>query len=142
MALLLGCILTQITLTEIAMVVLWASNPGNHLLRKSTDEIASGILDLVRSDVCGLMHVESDGGARHMLTHINDQPRMTITYFIKNKHEVLGKIKEYLRITENFTGRKLKCLRSGNGREYISKEFLQITGNNTANNCSKNTSAK
>ena len=61
--------------------------------------------------MCGQMPVESDGGARYMLTFINDHSRMTVTYFIKNKYEVLGKVKEYLRMAENFTGRKLKCLR-------------------------------
>ncbi len=90
---------------------------------KNGSERASDILDLVHTDVCGPMHVTSDGGAKYMLTFIDDHSRMTVTYFLKNKSEVLGKFKEYLKMAENFTGKKLKCLRSDNGGEYFSKEF-------------------
>ena len=93
---------------------------------KKGTERASDILELVHSDVCGPMHIVSDGGARYLLTFIDDHSRMTVTYFIKNKYEVLGKFKEYLKVSESFTGKKLKRLRSDNGGEYISKEFNEF----------------
>ena len=58
-----------------------------------------------------------------MRTFIDDHSRVTVTYFIKNKYEALGKFKEYLKVSESFTGKKLKRLKSDNGGEYISKEF-------------------
>ena len=90
---------------------------------KKGTEHASDILHLVHSDVCGPMQIASDGGARYLLTFIDDHSRMTVTYFMKNKCEVLERFKEYVSMAENFTGKKLKCLRSDNGGEYISKEF-------------------
>ena len=53
---------------------------------KTGTEHASDILELVHSDVCGPMHIVSDGGARYLLTFIDDHSRMTVTYFIKNKY--------------------------------------------------------
>ena len=90
---------------------------------KKGTEHASDVLHLVHSDVCGPMQIASDGGARYLLTFIDDHSRMKVTYFMKNKCEVLEKFKEYVIMAENFTGKKLKCLRSDNGGEYISKEF-------------------
>ena len=69
------------------------------------------------------MHVESDGSARYIIIFTDGHSRMIIIYFIRNKYEVAGKFKDYLKMTDNFNGKKLKCLRSDNGGEYVSKEF-------------------
>jgi len=74
---------------------------------RGTDH-ASDILELVHSYVCGPVHIISVGGPRYLLTFIDDYSRRTVTYFIKSKFEALGKFKEYLKMTENFSGRKLK----------------------------------
>jgi transposase InsO family protein len=39
------------------------------------------------------------------------------------KDEVFGKFQEFQALVENQTSKKIKVLRSDNGREYISKEF-------------------
>ena len=51
---------------------------------------------------------------------------MTVVYFLKHKSEVLSKFKEYIQLAENFTGNKLKCLKSDNGGEYTSRGFGQF----------------
>ena len=45
-------------------------------------------------------------------------------YVMKAKSEVFEKFKVWLALVENQTGKKLKILRSDNGGEYVSKEFL------------------
>ena len=43
---------------------------------------------------------------------------------MKNKSEVLDRFKEFLNMAENLFGRKVKKLRSDNGGEYTSNEFI------------------
>ena len=93
---------------------------------KNTKEPATEIFDLVHSDVCGPIQITSDGGANYVLTFIDDKSRMTVVYLLRHKSEVLSKFKEYIQLTENFTGNKLKCLKSDNGGEYTSRGFEQF----------------
>ena len=44
-------------------------------------------------------------------------------YILKPKSEVLSKFKEWKALIENSTGRKIKCLSTDNGEEYVSTEF-------------------
>jgi transposase InsO family protein len=45
---------------------------------------------------------------------------------LKSKDEVFGKFKEFKALIENLAERKIKILRSDNGREYTSKEFVSF----------------
>jgi hypothetical protein len=47
-------------------------------------------------------------------------------YFLKSKDEVFGKFKEFKALIENLSERKIKTLRSDNGGEYTSKEFVNF----------------
>ncbi|GBP95218.1 Retrovirus-related Pol polyprotein from transposon TNT 1-94 [Eumeta japonica] len=80
-------------------------------------------LELIHSDVCGPMEVKSLGGARYFLTFIDDYTRKVYVYFLHNKSEVFLKFKEYKALVENQLNFKIKCLRSDNGREYLSNDF-------------------
>ena len=55
---------------------------------------ATEILQIIHSDVCGPMQVDSMGGSRYMLTFIDDFSRYCTVYLIKSKDEVLTKFKE------------------------------------------------
>ena len=79
---------------------------------------AKEILELVHSDVCGPMS-EKSSGYRYFLTFIDDKTRKTFVYFLKSKDEVVCKFKEFTALVERQTGKKLKTLRSDNGREYV-----------------------
>lgn len=81
------------------------------------------VLQLVHSDVCGPMRVNSNGGSRYFLTFIDDYSKWCELYTLKNKSEVFEKFKEYKNYVERRTGKKLKTLKSDNGTEYTSKEF-------------------
>jgi hypothetical protein len=80
-------------------------------------------LQLVYSDVCGPMPVESNGGRKYFVTFTDDYSRYCSVYFLRFKSEVLEKFKEFEAMTRNECGYGIKALRSDNGGEYISDEF-------------------
>ena len=78
---------------------------------EKSESSKSRVLELIHSDVCGPMNINSVGSSRYFVT------------FIKTKDEVIHKFKEFVALVENFTGCFIKQFRSGNGGEYTSKEF-------------------
>ena len=52
---------------------------------------ATGLLDLVHSDVCGPMENASISGRRYMLTFIDDHSRYVWVHFLSGKNEVINK---------------------------------------------------
>lgn len=76
-------------------------------------------LDRVYSDVCGPMKVKSLGGSSYFVTFIDDFSRKLWVYPMKTKDQVLQKFKVFHALVERETGRKLKCMRTDNGGEYI-----------------------
>lgn len=84
---------------------------------------SSELLELIHTDVCGPMRVNSLGGSRYFLTFIDDKSKWCEVYFLKHKSEVLEKFKEYKSMVEKRTGRKIKAIRSDNGTEYTNNAF-------------------
>ena len=80
-------------------------------------------LDLVHTDVCGPMEVESLGGNRYFVTFIDDASRKVWVYILKTKGQVFQTFKQFHAMVERETGRALKSIRSDNGGEYTSNEF-------------------
>jgi hypothetical protein len=78
------------------------------------------LLELVHTDVCGPMRVNSLAGSRYFVTFIDDKSRWCEVYFIKKKTEVIEKFKEYKSLVEKKTERKIKTVRSDSGTEYTS----------------------
>lgn len=82
-------------------------------------------LELIHSDICGPMPRKSWGGARYLLTFIDDYTRKIFVYFLKSKSEVYERFKEFQVMVENQTDCRIKKLRSDNGTEYLSTKFQQ-----------------
>nr|KYP66486.1 Retrovirus-related Pol polyprotein from transposon TNT 1-94 [Cajanus cajan] len=80
-------------------------------------------LELVHSDVCGPMEVESLGGNKYFVTFIDDASRKTWVYLLQAKSQVFQCFQQFHAMVERETGKQLKCIRTDNGGEYISKEF-------------------
>jgi transposase InsO family protein len=57
---------------------------------------------------------------------IDDHSRKTWIYFLKTKDGVLARFEEFKAQVENLTGRMIKVLRSDNGGEYTSKDFIDF----------------
>jgi len=89
------------------------SSMGVHSLRK---------LQLVHSDVCTPMPVDSLGGHKYFVTFVDDYLHCCMFYFLKQKSEVFAKFTEFEAITANDFEYKIGRLRTDNGGEYISSE--------------------
>jgi transposase InsO family protein len=84
---------------------------------------ATAPLQLVHSDVCGPMEVQSLGGASYFVTFTDHYSRHIVVYAIKKKDEAVSKFLQYKAWSENATGKKIKRFRSDGGGEYQSKAF-------------------
>ncbi|KAH9689118.1 Integrase catalytic domain-containing protein [Citrus sinensis] len=81
------------------------------------------ILNLIHSDVWKSSDI-SMGGAKYMVTFIDDYSRRCWVFPIKKKSDVFPVFKEYKARVELEYGKKIKCLRTDNGGEYTDGEFL------------------
>ncbi|UYV78617.1 hypothetical protein LAZ67_16002180 [Cordylochernes scorpioides] len=92
-------------------------------ISSNKDKRASYPLELIHSDVVGPINPRSKGISNYFVTFIDDFSHYTMVYFMKNKNEVLEKFKEYKNFVENFHEKRIKTLRSDNGKEYCNSEF-------------------
>jgi transposase InsO family protein len=90
----------------------------------SSNNRSKEILDLIHSDVWGPMPVKSLGGSLYYIIFIDDYSRKTWLYLLKTKDEVFSKFQEFKAGIENLTNKKIKTLRTDNGGECTSKEFV------------------
>ena len=89
--------------------------------RKSFKSSQSRKMELIHSDVCGPLSI---GGSKYFVTFIDDYSRCCAVYFMKQKSEVFAKFKEFEAITTNTSGCGIVRLRTDNGGEYPTKEFM------------------
>jgi hypothetical protein len=85
-----------------------------------------GILELIHSNICGPIPSTSLSGYVYYVSFIDNYSCKTWVYLLKSKDEVFGKFKEFKALIENISERKIKILRSYNGGEYTSKEFVRF----------------
>ncbi|CAH9120743.1 unnamed protein product [Cuscuta epithymum] len=78
----------------------------------------SSVLELIHSDVCGPLKVQSFSGASYFVTFIDDYSRKVWVHALKTKDQVLDKFMEFQALVERQTGKKVKCIRIDNGGEY------------------------
>jgi hypothetical protein len=90
------------------------------------DNKAKGVLELIHLDVSGPMPSSSISGYVYYVSFIDDYSFKTWLYLLKSKDEVFSKFKEFKALIENLFERKIKILRSDNGGEYTSKEFVNF----------------
>lgn len=93
---------------------------------KSHGSRATEILQIVHSDVCGPMSVNSLGGARYYLTFIDDFSRKILIYVLKNKSQVFDCFVKFKNLVENQLDKKIEVLRTDNGTEYCNNNFAKL----------------
>ena len=83
---------------------------------------ASEILEVVHSDVCGPMEVNSLGGSRYFLMFTDDKSRRVTIYFLKEKSadNIYEAFEDYRCSSERQTGKKIENI-ANRQRERISK---------------------
>ena len=67
----------------------------------------------------------SYSGYRYVMVLVDDFSRYTWVKFLKEKNEALSNFVEFKNIVEKEFGKKIQCLRSDNGGEYMSDDFFQ-----------------
>ena len=100
-----------------------------YLTRKATrlpfgkTKRATSKLQLIHSDIGGLMNVKTRHGANYFIIFIDDFTRFNHVYLISHKSKVLDCFTQFTRLVENQLSTKIKALRSDQWREYLSEQF-------------------
>lgn len=79
------------------------------------DKQETQILEIVHSDVCGPMRVESYGRAKYFVTFIDDRSKWCEVRFLKAKSEVISSFKEYKALVKNLRDKKIHSIEQREG---------------------------
>ena len=83
-------------------------------------------LELIHTDLCGLMQNQSIGGSFYFLTFIDDFKRKMWIYFLKKKSKTFSRLNELKCLIEKQYGKFIKEIRSYFGGEYDSHDFTDL----------------
>jgi transposase InsO family protein len=78
----------------------------------------------VHTDLVGPTTTKVLKGEKYFMLLVDDYTRMTTVFFLRNKSEAFENFKVYKEMVENEMDSKIKGLRSDNGGEFTSKEFM------------------
>ena len=81
------------------------------------------IFEIVHTNLCGPIGIESHKGEKFSILFVDDYSRMMIVMYLREKSEAFDKFEWYLARVEKEIGKILKLLRSYRGGEFISNEF-------------------
>ena len=76
-------------------------------------------LDLIHSDICDLIFVQTRGGNKYFITFVDDSTKYYV-YLLKSKDDAIEKFVLYKNEVENQLNKKIKVLKSDRGGEYES----------------------
>jgi transposase InsO family protein len=96
---------------------------------KSKEYSTTKPLEIVHTDLVGPTTTKGLKGERYFMLLVDDYTRMTAVFFLKNKSEAFENFKIYKEMVENEMDSRIKCLRSDNGGEFTSKEFMDYCNN-------------
>jgi transposase InsO family protein len=91
---------------------------------KSKEYSTTRPLEIVHTDLVGPTTTKGLKGERYFMLLVDDYTRMTAVLFLKNKSEAFENFKIYKEMVENEMDSRIKCLRSDNGGEFTSKDFM------------------
>lgn len=83
--------------------------------------------EIIHADICGPMETQSLGNAKYFLLIVDDFSKYRYVYFLKHKSEAVEKMKVFLQLAKNVTGKNVKILRTGNDLELVSHEMVKLT---------------
>jgi hypothetical protein len=98
---------------------------------KPSDTDYTEPLQLISSDVCGPMRTTSLGGNNYFLTVVDHATDYSIVQALKTKDQAPSAIKSTIEWLETQTDRKVKAIRTDNGKEYVNKaldDYLKSKG--------------
>ncbi|KMQ91985.1 gag-pol polyprotein [Lasius niger] len=89
----------------------------------SVNKRTKQVLELLHMDLCGPMENTSLGGSRYFMTIVDDHSRKIFIYFLEKKSQALECFEDFKKEAENQMERKIKAIRTDNGKEFVNKEF-------------------
>ena len=81
------------------------------------------VLEIVHTNLCGPIEVQSYKGDKYIMLFVDDYSRMIIVMFLKKKYDAFQIFHWYLARVEKETTKSLKLLRLDKGGEFTSREF-------------------
>ena len=90
---------------------------------KQSEHRAGKSLELIHSDLCGIIKPQSLGGAQYFISFTDDYSRYTWLFFMRLKSQALYYFKIFRHAVETRFNKKVLALRSDRGGEYLSSEF-------------------
>jgi transposase InsO family protein len=96
---------------------------------KSKEYSTTRPLEIVHTDLVVPTKTKGLKGEKYFMLLVDDYIRMIGVCFLKNKSEAFENFKIYKEMVENEMDSKIKCLRSDNGGEFTSKEFMDYYRN-------------
>ncbi|POW21890.1 hypothetical protein PSHT_01837 [Puccinia striiformis] len=84
------------------------------------------VLEAVHMDLVGPFSVRSSAGHLYFLTIVDQFSGLKTTKFLKSKDETFGKFLEFKAAAETLTGKKLHCLISDGGGEFVNEAFASL----------------
>jgi transposase InsO family protein len=96
---------------------------------KSKEYSTTKPLEIVHTDLVGPTTTKGLKSERYFMLLVDDYTRMTGVCFLKNKSEAFENFKIYKEMVDNEMDSRIKCLRSDNGGEFTSKEFMDYCNN-------------
>ncbi|KAK4389734.1 Retrovirus-related Pol polyprotein from transposon TNT 1-94 [Sesamum angolense] len=84
--------------------------------------MANSLLDLIHTDVCGPLNTPTRGEYSYFITFTDDHSQYGYVYLMRYKSEAIGRFKEYRLEVENYSGRKIKALRSDRDASFQSED--------------------
>ena len=85
---------------------------------------------MIHTNICGPMSVRVRHDTLYFITFIDDFTRYGHVYLISHKLEVLDYFRCYINLVENQLDKKIKTLRTDQGREYLSEQFKDLCDEN------------
>ncbi|KAK4404457.1 Retrovirus-related Pol polyprotein from transposon RE1 [Sesamum angolense] len=104
----------------------WLSVDASNFLKEKASNHRSTIFELVHIDLMGPTKIPSLQQIRYAIVLVNDFSRYCWIKFLKEKSEALSKFIDFKDIVEKEFGKKIKCLRSDNGGEFMSNDLFQF----------------
>ncbi|CAH9127240.1 unnamed protein product [Cuscuta epithymum] len=94
----------------------------------NSDSYANSAFDLIHMDVWGPYRVTSYSGFKYFLTIVDDHTRCTWVFMLKTKSEVKFHMINFHKMIETQFHKRIKCIRTDNGTEFIFPEFYKRNG--------------
>ena len=96
---------------------------------KQPDRCATSIFELVHTDLAGPIDLVNLNGHRYAITFTDDFSNAVFVYFLKSKNDTVSATKKFIADTNPYD--RIKSLRSDNGSESKSNDFLKLLCDNS-----------